>query len=534
LNFFDLNLFEEEIEADICIVGSGPAGLTIAGELIETGKSIWVIESGINGIDSKTQKLYQYENIGANRVASQDLIRIRSYGGTSSLWSGRVAVFSDIDFSKREWVDFSGWPIDRNDLEPYFERANEILGLGPNIYDGSLFDILKVKRTDLELNLDSLCSEFWQFSKSKSVKGEPTRFAKDFNPKDSDNLNILLNANLTNINTNSTASKIKSITVKSLDGKTKTIAAKTVVLCCGGIENARVLLASKSQSEKGVGNQNDMVGRFFMDHPYCELGEFDVQKSKKLIDRFGHYWLDDENGRHVFLHGLALSKEIQKKEKLLNCSAYLVGDDDIDESWLIAKRFLMDIKALKFKASTLKDLISLLLNTNKIIDGFFRRYYKKRPPILQSKRIAIGCNVEQQPDPDSRITLSDQKDLLGMPLARIDWKISEKERKSVIRMMDVISEEFSNLGLPVLQKAEWIYKKDWKDNFYDVAHHIGSTRMSNEPEKGVVDKNCKVYGVEGLYIAGSSIFPTAGTANPTLMIVLMSLRLANHIKMNNI
>lgn len=533
MKFYDLNDFEKDklIDADICIVGSGPAGLTIAGEFANSGKKVWVLESGGLDIEAPTQSLYKYENVGVPRCIDQSLTRVRCYGGTSALWSGRVAPFGDIDFEKRDWVDNSGWPILKSDMEPYFERAGDILGLGDNCYNSSLWKQFGVENPTTKLNFDYLKSEFWQFSKSHNLTGEPTRFAKDFNPDYSDNINILLHANVLRVNVDQESRSIESVNISTLGGNIGTVKAKTIILCCGGVENARILLSSNHQYTKGLGNDNDMVGSCFMDHPYCSVGEFNIKESRKLLDFFGHYWLDDEKGRHVYLHGLSLSRDIQKKEKLLNCSVYLVTDEAIDASWLTAKRLIMSIKGRKFNTQIIKDFFQVVMQLDKILDGLFRRYIKNRPPILESNKIVLGCNVEQLPDMNSKITLSDKKDALGMPLARIDWKISNKERHTVIRMAEIINSQFESLGLPSLNKAKWLNNvNNWHSNFFDSAHHMGSTRMNKEPTKGVVDDNCKVHGIKGLYIGGGSIFPTAGTANPTLMIVSLALRLSDHLK----
>jgi len=548
MRFHDLRDFDDDqlIEADICIIGSGPAGLSMAGEFANTDVKVWVIESGGHEVEPATQKLYNYENIGVPRCISQDLIRIRRYGGTSALWTGRVAPFDEIDFRKRDWIDYSGWPVSKNELEPYFERAGDILGLGPNRYDDRLWKHFNTAKPEPDLSRENLKSEFWQFSKSRTVDGEPTRFATDFDPPNSDNINILLHANLTQINMtdgdsrgNGTeeADSVESVSISTLEGMKALIRAKTVILSCGGVENARLLLASNRQHPSGLGNQHDMVGRFFMDHPYCELGEFSFKQCRKLLNRFSHFWLDNEKGRNVYLHGLSLSREVQEKEQLLNCAVYLVTGKEIDASWLTAKRLLMSIKGGKFNIDLIKDFFRVIFQLDKVIDGFFRRYVKNRPPIMESNRVALGCNVEQLPDPDSRITLSERRDVLGMPMVRIDWQISEKERQTVIRMAELINQELPAIGLPPLDVVKWLKnsenRKDdigWKANFFDNAHHMGSTRMSADPMEGVVDANCKVHGINGLYIAGSSVFPTAGTANPMVMIVSLALRLADHLK----
>jgi len=540
MNFHNLRDFEENqiIEADICIIGSGPAGLSIAGEFASTDQRVWVIESGGHGTDAKTQKLYQYENVGVQRCESQDFTRIRSYGGTSALWAGRLASYDEMDFKERDWVDYSGWPVSKEELSLYFDRAGEILNLGPHIYDEGLWDILKAAKPEPELNKKFLISHFWQFARSRKVDGEPTRCAKDFTTTHSDNIDILLFANLVHINTESTGDadspdKGTSIDITTLEGKKAKVTATIFILCCGGVENARLLLASNKILKHGVGNQNDMVGRFFTDHPYCDLGLYDVKKSRALLDRFSHFWIDDEKGRHVYLHGLMLARELQKDEKLLNCTAYLVHDYDVDSSLLRAKRAVMSLKSGKINLNLFKDILSVKIDTHRIIDLLIRRYFKNRPPIISTNRLALGCNVEQKPDPESRVMLSEKKvDMLGMPLAKIDWKMSDEELHTIKRVTELIDGELTKIGMPKLKVVSWLKNNDknWRDNFFDSSHHMGSTRMSDDPKLGVVDRNLKVHGVQGLYVAGSSIFPTAGTANPMLMIVSFSIRLADHLK----
>lgn len=533
MKFHDLQTSDlsEDIDADICIVGAGPAGLSIAGEFAGTGKNVWIIESGGLTIESTTQTLYDYENIGVQRCIDQSLIRVRAYGGTSQLWSGRVAPYDEMDFAKRDWIPYSGWPITRDELNPYFERAGQVLGLGPNIYDDRLWERFNTATPKPDIDPNTLRSQFWQFSRSQANKEEPVRFHSDFNPPDSDNLSVLLHANVLHINLDRTESFAESLDISTLGGRRIRVRTNIIILCCGGIENARLMLSSSRQKPMGLGNQNDMVGRFFMEHGFCEIGEFDASESKRLIDRFGHYWVDDNIGKAVYLHGLSLGFEAQRHEKLLNCTVYLVPDSEIDAPWHALKRAYASIIRGRIDKGIPGDLWKSFRGIDRIIEGLARRLFLKRPPIFMSKRVALGCNVEQLPDPDSRVTLSHQKDSLGVPRARVSWKISEKERETVARMAELIGRELTSIGLPKMRPSQWINgETNWRLNFFDSAHHMGTTRMSSCEKEGVVDANCKVHGIEGLYVAGSSVFPTAGTANPMLMIVALAIRLADHLR----
>jgi choline dehydrogenase-like flavoprotein len=533
VKFNDLRQLEDNlvIETDLCIVGSGPAGLSIAKEFANTNIRVWIIESSGLKEDPEAQTLYDIESVGVPRVMQQDILRYRIWGGSSHLWTGRCAPFDDIDFQTRPWIPHSGWPVSRTEMEPYFERAGQNLGIGPNCYDEQLWAKFGIRPPSRPLNSQLLKPTFWQFSRHSTNPGEPVRFGRDFMPSHAPNINVLLHANVTHINTNEVGKQVESIEVQTLDHKRACINAKAIVLCCGGIENARLLLASNRILPNGVGNQHDMVGRFLMDHAGCVLGTFDPRRSAKVQDRFGHYWLDDAQGRHVYLHGVSLSPELQAREQLLNCAAYLEVYASQDDPWHTVKRLSSSLKGVESSLSVYRDARLVSTNLLQIGNGLYRRKVKHRPPIEKADRIELWCLCEQQPNPDSRVMLSDKTDRLGMPLSKLNWQISEQEKRSVQRLGNLICQEFQRLGLPQPELADWLNSDDnGHAHFVERAHPTGTTRMSVNPKEGVVDPHGQVHDVAGLFIAGSSVFPTAGHANPTLMVVATALRLADRLK----
>ncbi|WP_017653689.1 GMC oxidoreductase [Fortiea contorta] len=531
MKFNDLRRLENDtvIETDLCIVGSGPAGLSLAKEFAGTKTEVWVLESGGLSDEPDTQALYDIESVGVPRIMNQDIIRYRILGGTSHIWTGRCAPFDNIDFQQRSWVPHSGWPITPDSLENYLERAGENLGIGPNCYDETLWQQFNVRRPQSDLNEKLVRPQFWQYSKEPHDASEPARFGR--HTPDAANIRILLHANVTHINTNEIGNRVESVEVSTLEGKRAQIKAKAIVLCCGGIENARLLLASNRRVPYGVGNQNDTVGRYLMDHPGCVMGTFNPKEAAPVQDRFGQYWLDDAQGRHTYLQGIALSAEIQEQEQLLNCAAFLEEKVAADDPSFAMQRLKMAFKNKKLTKQAYEDAIALLTHPSATAQGIYRRVAKHRPPIRKTTGIDLFCLVEQRPDPESRVTLSEQKDALGMPLSKLNWKISEQERQTVKRLSHLICQEFQRLGLPQPQLSQWLdAKENWECNFVDRAHPTGTTRMSLNPKEGVVDENSQVHGVEGLFIAGSSVFPTTSHANPTLMLVAMSIRLADWLK----
>lgn len=556
MNFEDLRHLEDDclIETDLCIIGTGPAGLSIAKEFAGTSIRVWLVESGGIGEETEPQTLNEIENVGVPRVMQQELVRYRIFGGASHIWTGRCAPFGTIDFQQRAWVPYSGWPITREDLDPYLQRAGANLGLGPHCYNEHLWNLCGVSQPTPLLNSALLKPEFWQFSKSVHNPSLPTRFGNQFMPQ-ADNIRVLLHANATHINTNDTGTKFESVEVSTLERKRACIKAKVLVLCCGGIENARLLLASNRVQPNGVGNQNDMVGRFLMDHPGGAIGSFDPKRSAKVQDRFGHYWLNNEQGRHIYLHGVALSPALQEAEQLLNCAAFLEEYHAPEDPWQAFVRlkaamskpnqampqpsndamfWRQNLTGETHSTSVYQDALTVLSHPLGIGQGVFRRFVKHRPSIAKASRIDLYCLVEQLPDPESRVTLSDRKDALGMPLSKLNWKINQREKQSIQRLGGLISKEFQRLGLPQPSLADWLNQdSNWESNLSDRAHPTGTTRMATNPKLGVVDANAQVHGIEGLFVAGSSVFPTTGHANPTQMIVAMSIRLADWLKTNH-
>jgi choline dehydrogenase-like flavoprotein len=531
MKFIDLNELENSnsIDTDLCIVGSGPAGATIAKEFAGSRVQVLVVEAGGFEETRADKGLFDVENVGAIRI--HDQLRNRVIGGSSYSWAGRCASFDDIDFETRAWLPYSGWPLSNADLHPFLERSRKHLGLGPNIYDDHLWKELGIPAPSPKIDPALLKLQFWQYSRDKRNSGGPTRFARAIAEISTPNVRLLMHANTTQINTSEAGMRVKSLEVRTRCGRCAEIRANVVVLACGGLENARLLLASKRVNPSGVGNSHDLVGRFLMDHPGCTLGTFDVRRSAPIQSRLGSYFLDYEGGRQVYASGLMLSPEIQRNEQLLNCAAFLHPTfDESYESWKALKRLVRPAPE-RHRIGKARDLSVVIGNLPSLLRKVYRRVVRQQPPNPYTDETSLYCLVEQTPDASSRVTLAQQTDALGMPLLRIDWRIGELERRSVIRLNELIELELRRVGLPEHSRNDHLFRGvDWRSQFIDRAHPSGTTRMSDSPKQGVVNRNCMVHEVAGLYIAGSSVFPTAGHANPTLMIVALAIRLADWLK----
>ena len=348
---------------------------------------------------------------------------------------------------------------------------------------------------------------FWQFSRSSRDLKHPAHFARDRLSSNAPNVQVLLHANLTHINTSSDGSRFESADVTTMDGKRVRVNAKALVLSCGGVENARLLLASNRLLPKGVGNQNGMVGRFLMDHIDCPIGSYDPIIPSEILTRFGHYWIDDENGRHVYEHGLALSRSIQQRDQLLNCHAFVLCFDPVsDDPWVALKRLT---SARRPYGNMLSDSETVLRGAGEIGRGLHRRFFKHRPQLERRMRNELHIILEQAPDPESRVTLStDKRDALGMPISSLHWTVTDLERRTAARSSQLIFQELARSNLPVpspMVRPE--EQPDWISNCAEKAHPTGTTRMSDNPKEGVVDRHCEVHGVRASSSPAVQSFP---------------------------
>jgi choline dehydrogenase-like flavoprotein len=518
---------ETEFACDVCIIGSGPAGATIARELAQSSLQVAVLESGGDKRQPLVDELNAIENIGWPRELDQWLLRNRIIGGSSHTWAGRCAPFDHIDFEERAWIPYSGWPFGLDEMRPYLSRTPGYVGLGVGAdYTGDAFwKIAHRSRPQTALNEDLLKPFFWQYSQAHENRFDIMRFGPELVAHLPRNVRLITNATVVHLNVDSYGRTIQSVEAVSLDGQRHTIKARTIVLCAGGIENARLLLCSNKVEPNGVGNRRDVVGRFLMDHPRGTVGTFATSKSTEILRRFSLHHVSFASRTYRFRAGFRLSPAVQRREHLLNSAAWLDEVVPQDDPWRTLRHFLSG------ESRTAKDIRAIIANSDLLLKGAFDYVVRKRGLPRRLEALYLTCMSEQVPDPDSRVTLSDRTDRFGMPISRIAWKVNEAEERSIRRTAELVAEEVARLGYEPPKLESWVTNKEaLPSSFIDIGHPTGTTRMSNDPAKGVVDAQCQVHGVDGLYVVGSSVFPTAGHANPTQMIVALAIRAADMLK----
>jgi choline dehydrogenase-like flavoprotein len=500
------------IETDVCIVGAGAAGITLAKEFIEQPFRVCLLESGGFEFEEKTQDLYSGENAGF--PIPLNIMRLRYFGGSTGHWGNYCSPLDEIDFEARDWIPHSGWPFKKSHLDSYYERAQTICQLGPFAYN----------------------CEFWQtkaspllpFASNRVVTSifqmrEPAmRFGTVYRKEivKAPNITTFLYANLLNIETDATARTVTRLSVSCLQSNKFVIAGKLFILATGAIENARLLLLSNNISKVGLGNENDLVGRFFMSHALSEPALF--LPSDPLIPATLYVNSKPPVDKLKVTGHLTLSEETQRENKLLNFNAVLFPV-------YMAQTSLMSLKRLMTRQfDTLgKELRNIVAD----IDGVATAaYWKLLRGVIPVRAFLLTCAIEQSPNPTSRVALSSERDALGKQRVRLDWQLRGVDKRSLRRSLEILGVELGRAALGRLKIDLNESDDSWPDVIRDAGHHIGTTRMHLDPKQGVVDENCRVHGMSNLFLAGSSVFPTSGHANPTLTIVALALRLAAYVK----
>ncbi len=514
----------EDIETDLCIVGSGFAGLTLAHQFANTKTRVVIVESGRKERDPAADELNEMESVGAPRVMDQERLRARVFGGTSQLWTGRCGPLDDIDLERRDWVNLSDWPVAMRDLEGYFDRAAKLMKLGPAFFDERAWRVLNHTGIERKPQASGMRNVFWQFSRP-TTRGRYLHVGRDFETT-ANNVRVILGATVTRVDAANGQGQLAAVRVVSGSGDQRMIRAKAIVLAAGGIENPRLLLASRDGEGKSLGNQHDNVGRYLQDHPRCTLLTLEPKKSGRIQKEFGHYWVKKGSRLYDYQRGLGVAFDTQRRDKLLNSAAWLNVIPRGGSAKESVKR-LLDRKSKNLG----KDISAIVSGIPEVAGASFQRFAMRQSSVVKTDDVHFTGMCEQVPDRDSRVTLGNKHDRFGMALPRVDWRISAEERATMRRLSRGLAAEMAARGQKHYTLPEWVVSgRDQDAVFIDVAHPIGATRMSADPRTGVVDRECQIHDAPGIYIAGSSVFPTGGHVNPTMAIVALSLRLADRLK----
>jgi choline dehydrogenase-like flavoprotein len=494
---------DSRIEGDLIIVGGGMAGIAIARQFAGSKVRVVVLEGGGREIDDAAQDLYD----AAATVHAPDnpdrpfdfyprSSRARVLGGSGMVWGGKCRPLDAADFARRDWIPHSGWPMTRRQLQPFYDRACDLLEIprfDADPVDGQDRPVLAVGEGDF-ISAPVVFTRYSGGVDEAAFERFRTEFAQ------APNITVYLHANVVRIGLSPAGDRVEQLDVACLGGPRHRATAARYILATGGIENARLLLASNDVEPAGVGNRHDLVGRFFQGHvTYAAEETTEVEGSALYLTSgkpMGRYLNPDRRGAHC-VFAAALPAQTRLKAGNFTVTLYpsappgpkagARGEETLAVGRLAAK----------------------------VDEG---------APLL------AGCFLmaEHFPNPDSRITLASERDALGMPRVRLDWTYSAADLDGLERTAAHFGDA---LGAGGHGRFCWpAERKDLVAISNASRHHMGTTRMHADPRQGVVDPDGRVHGVANLHIAGSSAFPTSGIANPTLTLLALALRLSDHLK----
>jgi hypothetical protein len=482
-NQFDASTAAERV-FDVCICGSGPAGMTLALKLARRGYQVALLEAGGLEYTDQSQKVYAGRNLGLKNAELHNS-RLRYFGGTSNHWAGWCRALDDVDFQPKRYQEWSGWPIDKSDLSEYAAQAREILDLPLQAND--IKQVVPLQDNNLK-----------QIEFSHSL---PTRFGEKYleTCRRSKNIYVFLNQNVVDISLSANGKRVDFIEAKNYSLKSTKYYAKMFAVCLGGIENARILLNCRNHFKNGIGNQNDLVGRFFCDHPFFTIG-YGVSNEDVFALREQCYTAPDID----FMH----------KERILNFR--------INNSPASSNSRNVGIKRWSQEQVCRYSFAARLIEA---VRGNFPTYWCD---------ISFVISLEQDLNFSSRVLLSSERDRFDLRRADLDWRLNDLDFHTMRTAIAEIGRQFAMQNLGRVRVVDWLLDSNPElpgpdADYVTSYHHMCTTRMADHPRKGVVDRNLKVFETDNLYIGGSSVFSTGGHTPPTFTIVKLALRLADHI-----
>lgn len=467
-------LIEQPDAVDVCIIGAGAAGISMAVTLAERGHRVLLCEGGDADYSERSQDCYRGETVGDPYIPL-DGARLRHLGGSTNHWGGVCRPLDRYDFTAKAAASETAWPIGHDALSPYYHAAASVLDLVPTPVDqpvaGSGF-----KRIYFSLDNPARLKDKYAETLRKSTT-----------------LECCLTANLVALETQD--GKVSSATFKNYQGDYRQVRARYFVLACGGIENSRLLQWCNQQTNHRLIPQAAALGRYWMEHPHATVG-------KALLFKPALLGLNDEY--NVFLSPTAHSID---SRQILNCGLRLHRMN------VEATQALID--ELAAQAPMLAGRLRIWQTQGQVIHG-----------------VVLRAAWEQEPHFDNRIELSEELDDLGIPRSRLVWQQSDLDRHTIRESMLLLGEYLRDNEIGRLQMADWLADTPVKlptEGELAGRHHMGGTRMSLNAAEGIVNTDCRLFAQDNVYIAGSSVFASAGHANPTLTLVQLALRLCDHL-----
>mgnify|MGYP003635312964 FL=1 len=524
-------------DADICVVGSGPIGLALAHACVKRGLKVLMLESGHYWPDEQKNDLGKAGYLDTAHHVPLEEGCCRALGGNSYQWGGRCVPFDPIDFEARPWIGNSGWPISAETVTDWYPEAAAFLRCRDDFTDTPLWpDNGRVRSDTLES---------WVANPNIAhVYGDWLKACDD--------ICVVLDATVVDLRFNANDTRVEAVTVANGSARTD-LSVKTLVVAAGGVQTPRLLLAAQRTRPDLFGGVDGPLGRYYMGHVSGKIAE--ITLADPASDGFLDYEMD---GNRFKRRRITLTESEQRTHGLPQIT-FSAGNPVVYDPahrngalsaiWMVlssplGNRFLNAPLRRLYLGEEKQSVLSHALNIlrSPIATGFgafnvFRQMYlqkPKRPSVFlknRKGRYTLYYHGEQTPSADNRVRLSPDVDALGMPRVAVDFDYSAADADGVLKAHAILAEAVAEAGIGTI---DYSVPEDARaaaivSQARDGLHQIGTTRMSTNPKPGVVDTDCRVHGLQNLYVASTSVMPTSGHANPTFVGVALAMRLAAHL-----
>jgi choline dehydrogenase-like flavoprotein len=520
--YIDLDKVEDQtrFESTVCIIGAGIAGLLLARKLASRGIDVHLLEAGGSTLEPRSQEMYNVQMEGRYHQGATEG-RYRVFGGSSTRWGGQLLPYTPEVFNPPSGSPSAAWPVTNADVEPHYAELRKMMQVPDCSPDLDCWKSLEREQVSDCPDIQVRFSQWAPFSKRNLAK----TIGKEC--LDSRSVTVFFHANATSIEVAKTRGGVERIVAKNYAGKSHEFHARHFVVCVGTIESCRLLLASRSGFECGVGNAEDQVGRFFHDHISVAAATLPVNARREFVRLFAPLLLEGT----LHTPKLEASPSLRRSNRLLAVMAHFAIEEPEGSGIAAGRDLLRHVQQGRGLKELPKALLALPYHSAEIARVLWCAWVRKRRAVSDRATITLRLDSEQLPCAESRIRLSTERDALGMPRAILDWRVSAEEHRTVQVYGRVVDRFLCRLGVAPLQWRPELWRQDdsWLKLTRDTYHHMGGTRMGRDPESSVVDPDLQVHGLGNLFVASCSVFPGGGSSNPTFTLMALTLRLAAHL-----
>ena len=518
----EVDSWPEDLSADVCLVGSGVMSLALTHYLLDHSTArILLVEQGPLEDTEALSALPAERNTG-DLVSAVDASRAQGFGGSSRRWGGQALPFFPQDLDDRPFLDLRGpWPLTLADLAPHYAQASNFLALDSIPFDTDLWrhPVLEQafgKARALELNFSKWSPIAYLADRYRPIIAASAR------------VTCVCNARVVAIGLNREGTMVEGLRVRRGNAQESRLRSKLVVLCGGGIENPRLLLASRQGDRQGIGNEHDLVGRYYQDH----IGFYAARLEPMNWRLFEHLFAAFLKGDQKFLPKLQLSQATQKSQELLNVTGNLAIQESDRSPRQAARRLYRRLRGLPGDETSMVADGKLLLKAPVEAFKIGRSYLRRRLHLPRQATYFLMANAESEPMHDSRIMLDERLDAQGQPRVLVHWRCSDRSLMAMRAYVTGLQESLQSAGIAKVHPSTYLTASNlnWKERAYSLYHHMGATRMALSPRQGVVDPDGQVFGVANLYVAGTSVLPTGSASNPSFTALALTFRLGEHLR----